>query len=83
VCDASFISLVDILPSILECADTESNIILLYKPQFETPRNELSKSGVPKIAKNVEKRMQSFEEFLRENSCHIIAKKPSSLLGEK
>ena len=35
VCDASFISLVEIIDAILELASTDTYVILLYKPQFE------------------------------------------------
>jgi 23S rRNA (cytidine1920-2'-O)/16S rRNA (cytidine1409-2'-O)-methyltransferase len=44
VCDASFISLVDIIDAILDCASDETHIILLFKPQFEVGREHLRKT---------------------------------------
>ena len=83
VCDASFIPLIEIVPSILLCANTKTTIILLYKPQFEAPKSELSKSGVPKDTKKVRERMTIFEDFIHKQWCSVQTKKPSTLLGEK
>lgn len=44
VCDASFISLMEIFPSILAFADTRTEIFLLWKPQFEVGREHLRKT---------------------------------------
>lgn len=57
VCDASFISLYEILDSILLVANTDTKIILLYKPQFEVGKDQLRKTGVPKDLKIVEKKI--------------------------
>jgi 23S rRNA (cytidine1920-2'-O)/16S rRNA (cytidine1409-2'-O)-methyltransferase len=43
VCDASFISLTEILRSILKLANPETDIILLWKPQFEVGRDQLNR----------------------------------------
>lgn len=43
VCDASFVRLSEILPAILRMADEKSHIFLLFKPQFEVEKFELSK----------------------------------------
>lgn len=82
VCDASFISLQEILPSILSFAHEKTNIILLYKPQFEVGRENLRKTGVPKDEKIIEKYMKEFELLLVEKHCTIIQKKKSVLQGE-
>jgi 23S rRNA (cytidine1920-2'-O)/16S rRNA (cytidine1409-2'-O)-methyltransferase len=44
VCDASFISLTEILPSILALATVDTHIILLWKPQFEVGRENMRKT---------------------------------------
>ncbi len=67
VCDASFISLLDILPSILSFADDHTAIILLYKPQFEVGKAHLRKTGVPKDEKVIQNAMHAFEESLSEH----------------
>jgi 23S rRNA (cytidine1920-2'-O)/16S rRNA (cytidine1409-2'-O)-methyltransferase len=82
VCDASFISLHEILPSMLDLTDEQTNIILLYKPQFEVGRENLRKTGVPKDEKIVEKKLTEFEQFLTEQNCQIIARGKSTLIGE-
>lgn len=43
VCDASFISLEKIFPAIYNLANIETDIILLFKPQFEVGREFLNK----------------------------------------
>lgn len=82
VCDASFISLTQILDSMIALADSETKMILLYKPQFEVGREQLRKTGVPKDMKIVENKMKEFEELLRLKNMSIIKKEKSSLIGE-
>jgi len=57
VCDASFISLYEIVDFIFLVANTDTKIILLYKPQFEVGRDQLRKTGVPKDLKIVEQKI--------------------------
>jgi 23S rRNA (cytidine1920-2'-O)/16S rRNA (cytidine1409-2'-O)-methyltransferase len=64
VCDASFISLREILPAILIFADFHTEIILLFKPQFEVGPSYLTKTGLPKSDMRVEEVMLEFETFL-------------------
>lgn len=64
VCDASFISLSSIIESILSLSDIDTNLILLYKPQFEVGQEHLRKTGVPKDTKIVTKKMAEFEILL-------------------
>ncbi len=82
VCDASFISLQGILPSILRFADTQTHIILLWKPQFEVGREHLRKTWVVKNEKIVQKRQKEWEDFLELHNCEILQKEKSSVIGE-
>lgn len=82
VCDASFISLIDLLPSILSFSDTQTKIILLYKPQFEVGKGNLRKTGVPKDEKIIDKFLHEWEQFLSVNNCEILQKEKSTLIGE-
>ncbi|GAB0175135.1 MAG: TlyA family rRNA (cytidine-2'-O)-methyltransferase [Candidatus Altimarinota bacterium] len=82
VCDASFISLEDILASILKFANEDTNSILLWKPQFEVGRKNLRKTGVPKDEETVKKKQLEWEFFLCENNCKILQKEKSTVLGE-
>ena len=79
VCDASFISLHDILDSIISLASPETRIMLLYKPQFEVGRRELRKTGVPRDIKKVQEQMKVFEDVLISRDMVTLFKKESTL----
>ena len=82
VCDASFISLEEIFPSILKLANKNTHILLLWKPQFEVGREHLRKTWVPKDEKIVAKRQKEWEDFLRSHNCEILQKEKSTVIGE-
>lgn len=82
VCDASFISLSEIIDSILSLATDATKIILLYKPQFEVGKQNLRHTGVPKDLKIVEQKMKQFEELLLSKNTQILTKEKSTLMGE-
>ena len=67
VCDASFISLIELFLSICSFADKGTDIILLFKPQFEVGKEHLRKTGVPKDEKSVQNAMNRFEHFVVQN----------------
>lgn len=62
--DISFVSLTKLMDSILALANLTTQIILLYKPQFEVGSENLRKTGVPKSKTIVEKSFREFQEFL-------------------
>ena len=64
VCDASFISLIDIIDAILSLVQGDTEIILLFKPQFEVGKDFLTKSGIPKDTQQVQIVMKRWEEVL-------------------
>ena len=82
VCDVSFISLHEILWSILMLSGKNTQIFLLYKPQFEVAKTSLTKGGVPKDLKEVHDRMTNFEKMLEDLWVQLIQKEKSILLGE-
>lgn len=82
VCDASFVSLQVLLRSILDLANTDTQIILLWKPQFEVGSVNLRKTWVPKNEKVVLQKQNEWESFMKENNCKILHKEKSSLIGE-
>lgn len=82
VCDASFISLSDIIDPILSLANTDTKIILLYKPQFEVGRENLRHTGIPKDLKIVEQKMKLFETLLIDKDIQILIQQKSTLMGE-
>lgn len=82
VCDASFIALREIVPSILLFTHEQTDIILLFKPQFEVGIEHLRKTGVPKNEQRVQEVMDIFEQFLNTHHVQIIHKIPSTLKWE-
>jgi 23S rRNA (cytidine1920-2'-O)/16S rRNA (cytidine1409-2'-O)-methyltransferase len=82
VCDASFISLMDILPSILQLAQTTTHIILLWKPQFEVWKQNLQPRWIPKTQKIIIQYQKIWEEYLINNNCKILQKEKSIVIGE-
>lgn len=82
VCDASFISLQDILPSMLTFANGNTDIFLLWKPQFEVGREHLRKTGVPKSEKVILEKQKIWENFLQDTTCKILHKEKATLPGE-
>ncbi len=60
VCDVSFISLKHIIDSILVLKKENTKIALLYKPQYEVGRNNLTKKWIPKSQKIVEEYIADF-----------------------
>jgi 23S rRNA (cytidine1920-2'-O)/16S rRNA (cytidine1409-2'-O)-methyltransferase len=82
VCDASFISLCQILDAIIIHANPTTEIILLFKPQFEVGKINLRKTGVPKDEKCILEAMNWFENLLKERQCAIFAKEKSCLIWE-
>ena len=83
VMDVSFISVLKILPSILELLEKAGKIIILIKPQFEGTREMLSKGGIVKKKEYhitiLENLLFSFKE-LGLSTKRLI---PSPILGRK
>jgi 23S rRNA (cytidine1920-2'-O)/16S rRNA (cytidine1409-2'-O)-methyltransferase len=82
VCDASFISLSQIFDSIIGLAMFHTDIILLFKPQFEVGKENLRKTGVPKDERSISIAMQGFESLIDLRGCRIVTKEKSCLIGE-
>jgi 23S rRNA (cytidine1920-2'-O)/16S rRNA (cytidine1409-2'-O)-methyltransferase len=82
VCDASFISLKEIFPSILDGSNQQTEMILLFKPQFEVGPEALSKHGIVKNFQDCIQAMNIFEQWVIWSKCVIMKKIPSSLKGE-
>ena len=82
VCDASFISLSEILDSIISFSDKNTLLLLLLKPQFEVTKNLLTKSGIPKNEKIITEILEKFRKIFDEKNLKILEEEKSSLLGE-
>ena len=80
--DISFISLTKLIDSILALASPDTEIILLYKPQFEVGREHLRKTGVPKSDVIVVRKFAEFQDFLITKGVKIKKISPSTIAGE-
>lgn len=81
VIDVSFISLREILPSVVKIAPT-ADIAAMVKPQFEAGRNG-TVNGVVKNNAFRRKILQDFEMWCRDNRLSIISKRDSDVRGAK
>lgn len=81
VIDVSFISLREILPSVVKIAPT-AQIIAMVKPQFEAGRNG-TVNGIVKNNSVRRKILQDFEIWCRANNLSIANKRDSEVKGSK
>ena len=81
VIDVSFISLREILPSVVKIAP-QAEIIAMVKPQFEAGKNG-TVSGVVKNNAIRRKILQEFELWCRTNNLFIEMKRDSEVKGAK
>ena len=77
--DVSFISLKLVLPSMKKFADENTDIICLFKPQFEYGKKV--KNGVIKDPKIHEELILDFTAFAEKEGFDIVAKDVSPILG--
>lgn len=78
-CDVSFISLKLVLPSIKKFADENTDIICLFKPQFEYGKKV--KNGVIKDPKIHDELIRDFSFFAENEGFDIVCKDVSPILG--
>ena len=82
VSDVAFISLLHILNDVDRLASTD--IILLFKPQFEVGREvKRDKNGVVLDKKAIANAMQKFEDACMLKKWHLQKKSPSSITGKE
>lgn len=79
--DVSFISLTKILKyAIMELARSNTDFLVMLKPQFEASKNQLHQ-GVVKNETIRRDIIKQFESWLRQHDLIILAKKDSTLRG--
>lgn len=82
VTDVSFISLKQIIPSIYQLSTPSTEIILLFKPQFEVGKNNLKKTGVPKNEAIIQSCLLDFQRWIQGEWLSILQTVPSTLKWE-
>ena len=82
VIDVSFISLRDILPSVVKLVSKNTQIVAMVKPQFEAGRNNTIR-GVVKDNSLRRKIMQDFEKWCKINNLFVVNKRDSEIKGAK
>lgn len=82
VIDVSFISLREILPSVIKLSNKETIIVAMCKPQFEAKESSVFHSGVIKNEKIRREVLKDFESWLRPRLL-IIDKSDSAVAGSK
>jgi 23S rRNA (cytidine1920-2'-O)/16S rRNA (cytidine1409-2'-O)-methyltransferase len=80
--DVSFLSLRQILPHIAKLCQTQTIIIALAKPQFETIIDDLKNDGIIKNAHIRRDILKDFEQWARK-SFVVIGKADSAVAGAK
>lgn len=78
-CDVSFISLKLVLPSMRKFADENTDIVCLFKPQFEYGKKV--KNGVIKDPKIHEELISDFSYFAEKEGFDIVSRDVSPILG--
>jgi 23S rRNA (cytidine1920-2'-O)/16S rRNA (cytidine1409-2'-O)-methyltransferase len=80
--DISFISLRLLLPSMIAHLRAHGILIVLFKPQFELQRQELTRWGIPKSETLRLRVINDFREWLKSQGHTIRFEQESELAGE-
>ena len=83
VVDVAFISLSKIIKDIEIVARTGGDIILLYKPQFEVGKQNISKNGVVKKEIDTQKILGHFLKSLENTSLYFVSSRNAYITGKK
>ena len=83
VVDVAFISISKIIKDIEFVARKEGDIILLYKPQFEVGKQNISKNGVVKKEIDTQKILGHFLKSLENTSLYFVNSKNAYITGKK
>jgi 23S rRNA (cytidine1920-2'-O)/16S rRNA (cytidine1409-2'-O)-methyltransferase len=79
--DLSFISLLKVMPAVINCMKHDAFIIALIKPQFEAERHQIARGGIVKDGQVHEQVIAKVTQGMREYGLHCKGVIESSLLG--
>ncbi len=83
VVDVAFISISKIIKHVEIVSKKGGNIILLYKPQFEVGKQNISKSGLVKKKTDTQKRLSDFLNSLDNSGLDFLRSKNANITGKK
>jgi 23S rRNA (cytidine1920-2'-O)/16S rRNA (cytidine1409-2'-O)-methyltransferase len=81
--DVSFISLKKVLPPAAKLMKPAGLFLVLYKPQFELPRQYVGKNGHIKNPDHIAEGLADMTEFLAGQGLNVCGSAPSPLAGSK
>ena len=83
VVDVAFISIEKIIKDIEVTTKRGGHIVVLYKPQFEAGRKNISKNGLVKKETDVQKMLGDFLNTLDQSSLFYVQSKNAYIKGKK
>ena len=83
VVDVAFISIEKIIKDIEDTAKKGGHIVVLYKPQFEAGKKNISKNGLVKKETEVQKMLSDFLSTLDQSSLYFVQSKNAYIKGKK
>ena len=83
VVDVAFISIEKVIKDIEITAKKGGHIVVLYKPQFEAGKKNISKNGLVKKETDVQKMLGDFLNTLDQSSLYFVQSKNAYIKGKK
>ena len=83
VVDVAFISIEKVIRDIEVTAKKGGHIVVLYKPQFEVGKKNISKNGLVKKETEVQKMLRDFLNTLDQSSLYFVQSKNAYIKGKK
>ena len=83
VVDIAFISIEKVIKDIEVTVKTGGHIVVLYKPQFEVGKKNISKNGLVKKETEVQKMLSDFLNTLDQSSLYFVQSKNAYIKGKK
>ena len=83
VVDVAFISIEKVIKDIEVTTKKGGHIVVLYKPQFEAGKKNISKNGLVKKETEVQKMLSDFLNTLDQSSLYFVQSKNAYIKGKK
>ena len=83
VVDVAFISIEKVIKDIEITTKKGGHIVVLYKPQFEAGKKNISKNGLVKKETDVQKMLSDFLNTLDQTSLYFVQRKNAYIRGKK